>query len=215
VKTIAAVLKEREAFFPPAEQLASATRAAMLQFDQSAATFEVQRQQVLDTVARGALASLEYTNDRPLNQPSTSNLRLVGEVGGFVDFTANGSITFFDTRTAGTSGSLRDYEISGQVDVPLGSPARTGGFVLSFAGKFMDQRENTIGAAGMPVPDTKGTWTIFQAKLLIPMKGTGAKIPISFTAANRTELIKEKRIFRANFGVTYDLDMLFARFKPL
>ena len=79
----------------------------------------------------------------------------------------------------------------------------------------MEQRVDTIDASGAAVPDTKGSWKVFQAKILIPMKGTDAKIPFSVTVANRNELIREKRIVRANVGVTYDLDMLFARFKPL
>ena len=58
------------------------------------------------------------------------------------------------------------------------------------------------GAAIAP----KGHLIVGQAKLTIPLKG-GAKIPLSVTLANRTELITEKKVIaRANFGVTFDLD---------
>ena len=50
-------------------------------------------------------------------------------------------------------------------------------------------------------------------KLTIPVKGSGVRMPLSVTFANRTDLIKEKEI-RGNVGITYDLDMLFAKFKP-
>jgi hypothetical protein len=213
-QAIVAVLRERELVFPAAEQLASGTRAALLGFDQSAAAFMRQRKQVLDLIAKGALASFEFTNDRPLNQPSTRNLRLVGQVGGTIEVTGNASVTLFEDKPASATGNVRDYELSGQIDLHLGSPETTGGFVLSVAGKWMDQRQATIDASGAAIPNTTGSWRVLQAKLLVPMKGTGAKIPFSVTFANRNELIKEKRIVRANVGVTYDIDMLFARFKP-
>jgi hypothetical protein len=39
------------------------------------------------------------------------------------------------------------------------------------------------------------------------VKGSGVKIPLSITASNRTELIKEKDV-RASFGFSFDLDPL-------
>lgn len=50
---------------------------------------------------------------------------------------------------------------------------------------------------------------VAQAKLTVPVKGSGVKIPLSITYATRTEFVDEK-IVRANFGVTLDLDDLFA-----
>jgi hypothetical protein len=85
--------------------------------------------------------------------------------------------------------------------------------VLSFAGKDLHQFENSFDDSGLVVPGTIGTTAIGQAKLTIPVKGSGVKLPVSLTFANRTELIKEKEI-RGNVGITYDLDMLFAKFKP-
>jgi hypothetical protein len=43
---------------------------------------------------------------------------------------------------------------------------------------------------------------------MIPLQG-GVKVPLSLTVANRTEFIKENEV-RANVGVTFDLDALFA-----
>jgi len=39
---------------------------------------------------------------------------------------------------------------------------------------------------------------------------SGIQVPISFTASNRTELIKEREI-RGNIGITFDLDRLFVK----
>jgi len=63
------------------------------------------------------------------------------------------------------------------------------------------------------IPNTKGTIAVGQFKLTVPVKGAGVKVPLSVTFANRTDLIKE-RVVRANVGLTYDLDTIFARFRP-
>ena len=63
------------------------------------------------------------------------------------------------------------------------------------------------------LPNTKGTTAVGQLKLTVPVKGSGVRIPLSVTFANRTELITES-VVRANVGLTYDLDVLFAKFHP-
>jgi hypothetical protein len=55
-----------------------------------------------------------------------------------------------------------------------------------------------------------GNIGLFQSKLTIPVKGSGIKIPISFTYSNRTELIKEKDV-RGSIGFTLDLDSIFSK----
>jgi hypothetical protein len=47
-------------------------------------------------------------------------------------------------------------------------------------------------------------------KLTLSFKGTGLKIPIAFSYANRTELIKATER-RGHIGITYDFDHLFVR----
>jgi hypothetical protein len=52
----------------------------------------------MDKVAKGTLMTFEYTNFRDPTAPDLSNLRFVAErgmAGGF-DFTANGSLTFYN-----------------------------------------------------------------------------------------------------------------------
>lgn len=53
---------------------------------------------------------------------------------------------------------------------------------------------------------------IGQAKITFPVKGSGVKIPLSVTWANRTELIKEKEV-RGNIGITFDLDTIVSKLK--
>ena len=95
--------------------------------------------------------------------------------------------------------------------MPLGNVVRTGKFFLSFAGQF--ERLATDETAGGVLMASKGNIVVGQVKLTIPIRGTAFKIPLSFSFANRTELIKEKHI-RGNFGLTFDLDSLLAKFNP-
>jgi hypothetical protein len=198
----------------PAASLAATTTRVLADYDRAATSLVRERKEVLDAIAEGLQVALEYTNDRPITLPKTSNVRLVGAVGGTVDLTGNASVTLFDTIPTGLSRRVRDYQLSAELSVRLGAPDTTGPFVLAFSGKFLHQFEDSVDENGLILPNTNGTTAIAQAKLIIPVsKGTGMKMPLSITYANRTELIKEKEV-RANVGVTYDLDALFARFKP-
>jgi hypothetical protein len=44
------------------------------------------------------------------------------------------------------------------------------------------------------------------------VKGSGVKVPLSVTASNRTELIKEKANLSAAIGLTFDLDTFLTAF---
>ena len=178
-------------------------------------SFLTDRSTLLNEVANGSILTFEYTNTRQVDLPDLSNFRLIYEngLGGRADFTANTSLTIFNRKQTGPdSDRLRDFQLSGQLDVPLSNPLKAGNFVLSFSGKFQRMVENITTDSGMMM-DTKGNIGIGQVKLIIPIKGSGVKIPISLTFANRTELIKEKEV-RGNFGFTLDLDSIFASRNP-
>jgi len=213
VADVEAELRRREALFPTDAQLTPEMAAAFNGYSTAAVSLIQRRHDLLNELAKGALVSLEYTNDRPVLAPTTSNVRLVVEAGGSVDVTANVSVTLFNTIPFGANRALQDVEAGGQLDLKLGSATTTGAFTLSFAGKYEHQFENSFSDAGIMIPNTTGTIAIGQVKLTIPIKGTGIRIPVSLTVANRTELIKEN-VVRGNVGLTYDLDSVFARFKP-
>jgi len=211
VVDIEAALKAREASFPAS--LKPETILALDEYERTTSKFVELRHQVLRDLAAGALVSAEYTNDRPVKAPRMSNVRLVAEVGGTVDLTGNASLTFFDQNPVGVTSSVRDVQFSGEMDIKLGSADTVGAFVVSAAGKYVRQFENGFSDDGIMIPNTKGTIAVGQFKLTVPVKGSGVKIPLSVTFANRTELIKES-VVRANVGITYDLDTIFARFRP-
>ncbi len=197
----------------PLAALRQSTIQALANYDRAAATFTADRQKILNDIAAGPQAALEFTNDRPTHGPTTSNYRAVGTVGGSFDLTGNASMSIFDAIPLGASGRVRDFQLGGELSVRVGSIETTGPFVVAFAGKYIHQYENSFDEGGIVVPGTKGTTAIGQMKLTIPVKGSGVRMPLSVTFANRTDLIKEKEI-RGNVGITYDLDMLFAKFKP-
>jgi hypothetical protein len=81
--------------------------------------------------------------------------------------------------------------------------------------KIQHMPDDLVAGAGTLFPGTKGTVALGQMKLTIPVRGSAAKIPLSVTLANRTELIAEKKVFaRAQVGFSYDLDAVLSRFRP-
>ena len=106
---------------------------------------------------------------------------------------------------------VRNFDHSLRLDMPIGDPRRFSG-ILTFAGKYkrLMEDEMTSGGAKMKI---KGDMATGQLLFTIPIKGSGFKIPISLTFANRTEFVKEKEV-RGNFGFTFDLDSILEKFKP-
>ena len=177
-------------------------------------TYLDEKNKILDEIAKGTVVSFEYTNNREVNIPDTSNFSFIAEKGpgGRFDLTANGSLTMFNKKPAGMN-RVRDFQFAGQLDVPLGDPLGFGKSTLSFSGRYERLLGDAMTLAGTVVPKTKGDLALGQIKLTLPVKGLGLKIPFSITFANRSELIKEKDI-RGNFGFTFDLDTIFAKWKP-
>jgi hypothetical protein len=150
--------------------------------------------------------------------PNLSNVNLIFNtylVAGS-QLTLNGSTNIFNSIPTGSKvGQLRDFRISAQVDIPLKEITNVGKPTLTFSGLFLDLLQQPLGQQvmvnGVPV-DRTGSIGLMQAKITIPVKGSGVKIPISFTTANRTELVKEHDL-RGAIGVTFDLDSLFSKAK--
>ncbi len=213
VDQIDAVMREQLNKVP--KNLSPTTLAELRSFDKRFKAWLDERESILDKIAKAPIVTVEYVNDRPLNATSLSKFNFIGE-GGFgprLDLTFNGSVTIFDKKPA-TAGRVRDYQFAAQFDAPFGEIGLgLGKPVLSFAGKYERLVSNATTAAGTTAPGTKGTIGVGQIKLTIPVKNSGIRIPISFSFANRTELIKEKEV-RGNFGFTFDVDTLFALFKP-
>jgi hypothetical protein len=79
--------------------------------------------------------------------------------------------------------------------------------------EVMPELKISVSADGEVTPNSNGDIAVGQIKFTIPIGDLGIRLPLSVTFANRTDLIKESTV-RANFGFTFDLDPLFARFNP-
>jgi hypothetical protein len=202
--------------FPTVDKLEAGTRSTIENFAQHFGSYLKAREKLMDDIAKGSVITFEYTNTRNVNSPNLSNYRFIAETGifgGKADLTANASLTTFDSRPAGITGRVRDFQFAGQLDAPINVSA-IGSFVFSFAGKYERAVGNVTALDGTVLPNTKGDIAVGQVKLTIPIKkGSGVSFPISFSFANRTELLKEKDV-RGHIGFTFDLDKIFAKFKP-
>ncbi len=226
-QTIIATLGESDAAIPNSLRRAAA----------SAYSFASSREGKINGIMKSWTAALEYNFVKQANTnggvssstgaaagplpaatllPDLGNINFVASKG-FTDgpeLTVNAGLTWFQSIPSGLkTGSLRDVQVSAQLDFPLKEIQNIGKPTLSFAGQFLSLREEPLGAkilVNSVAVSTKGNIGLLQAKFTIPTKSTGVSIPISVTWANRTELIKEKEV-RANFGLSFDLDKLFAK----
>jgi hypothetical protein len=212
---VEATFKSQLDKFPTADKLTSETRDTVNRFAQNFSGYLEAKKKLLSEIAKGSIITFEYTNNREVNAPDLSNFRFIAEkgfLGGEADLTANASLTIFNSRPAAGTKRIRDFQFAGQLDAPF-KVGDLGDFLFSFAGKYQRSLENATALDGTVVPNTKGDIAVGQFKLTIPLRGTGIRLPISVTFANRTELIREKEI-KGSFGFTFDLDKIFAKFKP-
>ncbi len=186
--------------------------------------FDKARLKVFQAMQKKPLVAFEYLNVRDTQLPDTQTLRLIYErqVGPRADLTANASTSLqksgTSTATGATiTGGVRDIQVAVQLDVPLASAAKalssTGGIgtpVFAVAYLFEQLKEKAaIKFAGNTFNAEPGAIHLLQAKLSIPVKGSGIKIPLSLSYSNRTDLVREKTI-RGHVGITFDLDVLSA-----
>lgn len=130
------------------------------------------------------------------------------------EYTLNATANFFNETRPGMRGNFRDFQVAGKWDIPIGHvPAFIAKGTLTLGGLFERLHQKPLGI-DLLINDQKvnqpGNIGVFQAKYSIPVGDSGIQIPISFTASNRTELIKEKDM-RGNIGITFDLDKLLAK----
>lgn len=173
-------------------------------------SYLTERKKFLDKVNRGAVATFEYTNNREVNAPDTSNFRFIYENGlRNIDLTLNAEMTVFNKKPTGMDiKRIKDFNVALQLDAPLNTKTLLNKSVLSFAFRYTRQQGDVVLPNGVVADGTKGDILFGQAKLTIPFGNTGIKLPFSLTFGNRSEFIKEK-FARANFGLTFDLDQIF------
>lgn len=196
-----------------------AFKNALLSLGEAGVSYSRAREEFLETLNKGTIVTFEYTNNREPIAPDTSNFRFIAERGlpfgsGVMDLTFNASLTMYNKKPTFTGVKrIRDFQFALQLDTPLKDTFGLGDSILSFAGRYERLNSDIVDALGVVKPNSKGDIAVGQIKLTIPIADWGIRLPLSVTFANRTSLIKESEV-RGNFGFTFDLDPLFARFKP-
>jgi hypothetical protein len=181
------------------------------------------RAALFDRMQKRFVMAVELVRLRPAAVPASSTYRLVAEGrpgGGAWNLTGNAAVTRQDEGTvfvpeARETRGWRDLQVGVQAERLLGrgDPCASEGAgkpALAFEYLLQDLRDNaTVTFGGFHYAVEKGRVHVAQAKLTIPIKGSGVKVPLSVSIANRTELLREKNV-RGHIGVTFDMDVLAA-----
>ncbi|HEX6640068.1 MAG TPA: hypothetical protein VF215_03095, partial [Thermoanaerobaculia bacterium] len=184
--------------------------------------YDKARVRIFEAMQKRPLFAFEYVNARSMELPDMSTLRFIaeGQLGSRLDLTANAAVTLQHPGEVSLPeptdiGGRRDVQIAAGLDLPLGSLARRvaagtgiGAPVLGVA--YLSQhltRRAAVSFGGNNFTTDPGWIHIVQAKVMVPVKGSGVKLPLSVSYANRTELLKEKNI-RGHIGLTFDMDVL-------
>jgi hypothetical protein len=187
-------------------------------------TFENARSDYFSQLQRRFVLAAEFVRARPAAQPAAWTSRLVaeGRPGATAwDLTGNVAVTYQDSGTAMVpspvaTGGLRDVQIAFLAERPLGgggSPCLDDGSGVGrpvFSVEYLSRRlfdRAVVGFAGHDFAVEPGWIHAAQARITIPVRGSGVKVPLSVSIANRTELLAEKTV-RAHLGITFDLDVL-------
>jgi hypothetical protein len=184
--------------------------------------YDKARFRLFEAMSKKPLLAVEYINARTKDLPDSNTLRFIveGQWGPRIDLTANAAWTYQNSGSVVLPepmdvGGRRDFQFAGQMDVPLASLEKrlspgSGIGPPVFAVAFLSQKltnKAAVSFAGNSFTVEPGWVNAIQAKLTVPVKGSGVKIPLSVTYSNRTELLKEKEV-RGHIGVTFDLDVL-------
>jgi hypothetical protein len=143
----------------------------------------------------------------------TGRLIVAKGLGGrTVDFTMNLSGSWFSQERQGMTGQFRDFRSALEVKFKMRDIRNYGAPTLSFAGLyvFLNQEPLGLGLTAFNSAEIakKGHIYLFQTKLEFPTANNGIRIPISISASNRSELIKESDV-RGQVGISFNLDSMF------
>lgn len=168
-------------------------------------------EQIYALAAKGPLVTFDSTATRDEALPDLYTWTGVFEAGlgasRKTDLTVNGSVSTYTSTPIGAAQAMKSINLVAQLERPLGNgmPAP----ILTVAVRYSYLPNDTVSSTGGELVGVgtalQGHVASFQGKITIPIKDSGAKVPISVTAANRTELIQEKNV-RGSIGITFDMD---------
>jgi hypothetical protein len=202
------------------------------EFSSALSVYRFEQEDLVRAIAEKPVLTLQYGYKRPADQLTTSTVRLIFDKG-FGDrwsVAANGAVEIYDERPPAEisgAGRFRDAQVGVQLQRDLGKLAVIGAAAVS--GTYYFQYQNSppilkvtpaspltgIIFTGLPgsaalVFTEPGHLHVAQVRLVLGPASSSARFPIAVSYSNRTELIA-KSVVRAQFGVSYDFDSLFAR----
>lgn len=186
------------------------------------------RKRVLDEARGKPLLTFTYNYTTPDNEPATHNATAVvayvwSKHDKGAQLTGNVAGSWFASLPAGANyGRVKDYQISGQFDQPLGKDPTAPRAIASVAGYGQYQYQpnvlnvtvaNAVPGTNISVPDnsqvftsTAGWLAVAQAKLVFNI-GKGMMVPVAAKWSNKTDLLDDSN-WKGQFGISYDLSAL-------
>jgi|SRR5579871_1394643 len=197
----------------------------------NAAADTARLQQVRNTVldnARGSLATLRYTYSTPPDKPATHDATATfgyvwSQHNKGAQLTLNAAGSWFASVPAGAKyGHLKDYQLSGEFDQPIGADRSSPRAILSVAGYGQYQYSanvlnvtvaNVVPGTNISVPPNSQVFTstpgwigVAQTKLVFNI-GKGTSIPVAVKWSSKTDLLTGSD-WKGQFGISYDLSAL-------
>ena len=190
-------------------------------------SYFVSRDKLLSDYVSKVTFSVSYDDTRPANQPNQSSMKFIlsARPKG-AQITGNATVEWYGHTLQSNVNRLRDAQVALEIDHTFGksdaqvSPSLSAGYYFQYmVDKALLTLPSSALAPGTSIPlpgnasellNTTGPIHLGQVKLTFKIKNSGISIPIALTFSNRTDLIKASEV-RGNFGLTYNLDNLFAK----
>jgi hypothetical protein len=167
-------------------------------------------------LAKAAIGTDPVVVPQGVRPPNVHSLRFIYAQGigdRNLDLTANQSVSWFHDVRPGMRGRLRDLRTGIEAKFRMREILNYGAPTLSFAGLYVFLNQEPLGLGLVAFNGAKiqerGHIRLFQTKLEFPTANNAVRIPISFSASNRTEMLKESDV-RGQIGISLNLDVMFA-----
>ena len=190
-------------------------------------SYFVSRDKLLADYVNRVTFSISYDDTFPANQPNQSSAKFILSARPKIaQITGNGTIEWYDQILNSNVSRLRDAQLALELDHTFGktdaqlNPSLSAGYYFQYmVDNALLTLPSTALAPGTSIPlpgsasqllNTKGAIHLGQVKVTFKVRNSGVNIPLALTFSNRTDLIKGTDV-RGNFGLTYNLDSLFAK----
>jgi hypothetical protein len=211
------------------------TKQLFTGYSEAYAHYSKNEQAVVDEINNSPVFSFEYTftNQGSVQLPkSTTQTYAIGTIApnlsnfNFIyqgslsktksglQLTANASATLYTNASSQLKLTpVRDFKLTTELDIPVPALAGFAKSTISLSALYQDLLQEPLGQQvtvnSVAVSNT-GNVVLGQAKWTFAAGTSGISFPVSFTASNRTTLIKETDV-KGTVGISYNLDNLFAQ----